>query len=167
MRRNRTAIYAVTLILFFLEITVFRGLRIYWVRPELLLIAVIFFWFYFGMAAGAEIGAISGALKDMFTISAFGINTFSFLAIGFFAGLLKDKIFKESVIVQFICSGAAAYLISGIYFLYLNETLKCPLSENFWTQAFSKILYTGLAAPLLFLILGKSFKPETTEETCA
>ena len=59
MRNNRIGLYALLAILLFLELTVFSKLRILGVRPELLLIATVFFGFHFGIARGVEVGIIS------------------------------------------------------------------------------------------------------------
>ena len=161
MPRSRIALYAAIFTLFFLEITLFNRLRIYGARPELLLIATIFFGFYFGKIRGLEVGAVAGILKDIFTISSFGINTFSFILAGLLAGIIKDKVFKESFVMQFFFSFLAVFFVSCIYFLYLSEILKCPAPQDFWLAGIYKALYTGLLGPVLFFGLSKIFKSET------
>ena len=153
MRNNRIGLYALLAILLFLELTVFSKLRILGVRPELLLIATVFFGFHFGIARGVEVGIISGILKDMFSVTAFGVSVFSFLIVGFLAGFLKDKLFKEDFITQFILSCVFAYLVSGIYFLYLDKIMGGDPGAVFWRQAAAKGLYTGFIGPVLFFIL--------------
>lgn len=160
----RGAGIAVIFFLFFLEITLFKRLGIFGARPELLLIASVFFGFYFGPSRGAEIGVLSGVLKDIFSITTFGVNTFSFLLIGCLAGLLRGKLSKESVLTQFLFSGVSACVISGIYFAYLAGILKCPPAGDFWRLCAIKALYTGCAAPVIFFILRRIITRETNAD---
>ena len=153
MRNNRIGLYVSLAILLFLELTVFNKLKILGVRPELLLVATVFFGFHFGIASGMEVGMVSGILKDMFSVTAFGVSVFSFLIVGFLAGFLKDKLFKEDFVTQFILSCTFAYLVSGIYFLYLDKIVGGDLGVVFWRQAALKGLYTGCVGPVLFFIL--------------
>lgn len=162
MRKNdRAACYAVILILFFLETAAFNALGVWSVRPELLLGATIFFAFNFGPVGGLEAGFVSGALKDIFSAAAFGVNAFSFLLVGFLSGFLKNRLFKENFILQFLSVNAGVYLASGIYFLYLKEALSYDVGIGLWKACAQKGLYTGLSGLGLFFVLGKVFKPET------
>lgn len=161
MRKNdRAACYAVIFILFFLETTVFNMFEVWGVRPGLMLAATIFFAFNFGPVGGLEVGFASGVLKDIFSTTAFGVNAFSFLLVGFLSGFLKNKLFKENFILQFLTVNAGVYLASGIYFLYLKEALSCDIGIGLWKACAQKGLYTGLAGLGLFFVLGKAFKPE-------
>ncbi|OGW74596.1 MAG: rod shape-determining protein MreD [Omnitrophica bacterium RBG_13_46_9] len=175
-------IYTVILILFFLEITALNKIRLFGVRPELLLIATIFFGFHFGMMRGMEVGLISGVLKDVFSIALFGVNALLFLFIGFLSGFLKKSLFKENFITQFLFSLISVYVISAVYFLCLDKTVAgegislthvwagalfsgggtmrggvhaASFAEQFWRACWYKGLYTGCVAPFLFFLLAK------------
>lgn len=154
---KRTGLYLALFIIFFVNLFVFEKFKIFGVKPELLLIAVLFFGFNFGIARGIEVGIVSGILIDIFSVGYFGINIVSFTLVGFIAGCLKDKLFKESFIIQFIVSGISVYFISGIYFLYFKDALYLGQSAEFWEICFVKALYTGFIAPILFVILKKLF----------
>lgn len=154
---HRAGVYAAIFFLFFLEITLFKR-RVFGARPELLLIATVFFGLYFGPGRGIEAGIVSGALKDIFSINAFGVGIFAFLLIGCLAGFLKKKLTKESLITQFLFSSLSACIMAGIYFLYLSGILKAALGSDFWRLTALKGLYTGCAAPVIFFILQRVFK---------
>ncbi len=149
MYRHRLAIYVTILLLFFVELILFDKLRIYGMRPEILLIATVFFGFHFGIARGMEIGALSGILKDVFSITTFGVNVFLFLLIGFLSGYLKDKLFKENFVTQFLFSCFSVYIVWGFAPVPVGAVLY-------------KGLYTGILAPSLFLVLTKIFGPKET-----
>jgi rod shape-determining protein MreD len=143
----RLGMYALLILFFFAEFTILNKLRIFGTRPELLLIVTVFFGFHFGAVRGAEFGIISGLLKDIFSINTFGVNALFFLVIGGLSGFLREKIAKESVFLQFLFSGLAAYILSAIFY-------------NLREPGLIKGLYTGCAAPVIFFALGRMFKAE-------
>ena len=157
---SRTKAYIAILILFFAEITIFKKLSIYRVGPELLLIATIFFGLHFGIMRGIEIGFLSGVLKDVFSVTGLGINLFSFILIGFLAGLFRNKLFKENFGAQFILSLLSVYVISTIYFIYLHQTTATSINLKLWNAVLAKGIYTAIIAPFLFLIFTKLFAPK-------
>ncbi len=169
MYRHRLAIYITVLLLFFVELILFDKLRIYGVRPEILLIATVFFGFHFGIARGIEIGVLSGILKDVFSITTFGVNVFSFLLIGFLAGYLKDKLFKENFVTQALFSCFSVYIVWGILIVWGQVSLLGVVSGGNPSPYAAPIgavlykgLYTGIFAPSLFLVLTKIFGPKET-----
>ncbi len=163
MRANsRLKIYTVILILFFLEAALIGRLRIHGASPGLLLIAVIFFGFHFGRARGAEAGLIAGILKDIFSLTNFGVNAFSFLLVGALAGYLRKKLARENFVTEFFISAAAVYLTSSVSFLDLSRLAGETALEGFWAIIFYKSLYTAFAAAPIFFVLGKIFGPKET-----
>ncbi|UCD55037.1 MAG: rod shape-determining protein MreD [Candidatus Omnitrophota bacterium] len=174
MYRHRLAIYVTILLLFFAELILFDKLRIYGMKPEILLIVTIFFGFHFGIVRGMKIGAFCGILKDLFSITAFGVNIFLFLLIGFLSGYLKDKLFKENFVTQFLFSCFSVYIVWGIFsvgtgfFPAMKPAAIIASGTNLSPYAASieailyKGLYTGIFAPFLFLVLTRIFGPEHT-----
>jgi len=152
MEKSRTVIYITLFILFFLELVTLNKLRFFGVRPELLLIFTIFFGFHFGIARGLEIGLVCGLLKDTFGMANLGINIFSFLLVGLLAGFLKNKIFKENFITQFLLSAGAVCLVSVIHLFYIKAILHYGMEAEFWGITLRKGLYTALITPIFFVI---------------
>jgi len=108
---------------------------------------------------------IAGFLKDIFSITDFGVSFFSFLALGCIAGIIRDKIFKESKTMQFFLSVGAVFLATGIYYIYLAGFLKCTVTRGFFYGAAIKGLYTGCFAPAIFFIFSKMFKLHKIEDS--
>jgi|GEM_PF-2216270 len=159
---SRLKTYTAFFVLFFLEASFFSRFRICGASPELLLAAVIFFGFHFGTARGAETGLVAGFLKDVFSTTGFGVNTFSFLLAGALAGYLKKKLARENFVIEFFISAAAVYLVAGVSFLELSRFTGGAMLAGFWGIVFHKSLYTAFTAPLLFFSLGKIFTPVET-----
>lgn len=150
--------YLIILLIFAVEEVVFAKLRIWGARPEFLIVAVIFFGFYFGALQGAEAGALAGLLKDLFSVSSFGMHTVPFVIIGLFSRALRKKIFRESLIAQFVFPVIAVIFFSFIHFIYLSRGIDSVSTWGFWRIALSKSLYTGCAAPFVFILLRKFFE---------
>jgi len=161
---NRISLYGILFLLLFCELTIFSKLRILGVKPDLLLIATLFFGFQFGISGGIEVGLISGISKDLLSVTAFGVNGFSFLFVGFLSGLLKDKVVKENVVTQFIVSIVAVYAITVLHLLFLRNTEIDNIGIQLFKTSLIKGLYTGLLAPIIFIILSAIFKPKEYEK---
>lgn len=153
---KRIKIYAIILALFFLEVTVLGRITLLGARPNLLLIATLFFGFYFGPARGIEAGLVAGILKDISGVSVFGINTFSLVLVGFLASLPRNKIFKDNFFTQFFFAAVLAFFYYVLYFVYPGNVSGFDGVRGwFWRIAFCGSIYTGIAAPFLFLVFTK------------
>jgi len=153
---KRSNIYIAVFLIFFTELIIFQNVRIFNIRPDLLLIAVLFFGFNFGIMRGLEAGALIGILKDIFSIGHFGVNIFAYVAVGFISGVLKNKLAKENFLSEFFLAFSTIYITSGIYFLYLTKSLSQISEQISWQGCLYKALFTGLLAPVLFFILKKT-----------
>ena len=153
---KRSNIYITIVLIFFAELIIFQNFRFFNVKPDLLLIAVLFFGFNFGTMRGLEAGALAGILKDMFSIGCFGVNMFTYVFIGLISGLLKNKLAKENFLSEFFLAISAVYITSGIYFLYLAKSLNLISEHISWQSCLYKALFTGVLAPVSFFILKKT-----------
>ena len=161
---NRITLYGILFLFLFCELTVFSKLGILGVKPDLLLIATLFFGFQFGIRGGIEVGIICGTSKDLLSVTTFGVNAFSFLFVGFLSGLLKDKVFKDNLIIQFMVSTAAVSLVAILHFLLLSNAEIDNVGAQLFKTALIKGLYTGFLAPIIFVILSAIFKPKEYEK---
>ena len=155
---KRLTAYATLMAIFFIENFLFKKMNIYGSRPELLLVITVFFGFYFGTAYGAEIGFLSGLLKDIFSVTFFGVNILLFILVGILAGSFRNKLAKESIIAQILFSIFAVYLLAMAHFFCLDELVRSDLGGEFWLLTFFKAIYTAVLVPLLFFILSRIFK---------
>jgi len=166
--KNNSSIrlYVTIFVLALVEFGIFHRLRIFGVRPEVLLIATLFFGFNFGAAKGAEVGLVSGVLKGIFGITPLGVYVFSFVVIGLLAGILKNKLIKGNFFTQFFISNLAVYFISGVYFIYMRQISDGGLSPEFLKDCLYKGLYTGALSPIFFFSLSRVFKIDKNYQEC-
>ena len=150
----------IVFILGILQSTVLDYIKIFRVKPDVLLISVIFFSLHFGKANfGLLVGFFSGLLEDILSNSLIGVNAFSFGLCGLIMGAQGNKIYKDSLSVQSLVSFIAALFISLFsycLFSLISEAVR-PFVEYFKYIIFPASLYTALVSPAIFFILSKIF----------
>ncbi|MDD5440042.1 MAG: hypothetical protein PHS37_07640 [Candidatus Omnitrophica bacterium] len=133
-RITRPILYTAIAVITLIQIAIISHVGIGSSRPDIAVIAVIFFGLFFGSAAGAETGIGFGLLRDILGApGAFGLNIAILGIIGFFAGILADKVYREHPFTQAL----------GAFFV-----VWCLTHANAGSA-----LYSAFVAPLEFLIL--------------
>ena len=128
------------------------------IKPDFLLIAVIFLNFYVDFKEAAGIGFLAGFLKDSFSAGIFGANIFAFLVCIVILAQYQRYIYREDlylkVILVFLIS-----LLSGFlnYFIALSR-ISAPFISSFFWVIFPESLYTTLVSPLVFWIMRRCAK---------
>ncbi|MDW7674104.1 MAG: rod shape-determining protein MreD [Bacillota bacterium] len=145
-------LFLLALVSLVLQSTVFSYLAIAGVKPDLLLIAVVFFSFIRGHRHGAVLGFCYGLLEDLVVGRFIGLNALIKMTIGFLVGLTEGKIYKENLIAPGLLVLLAS-IISGYLNLILLGIAGIPLAfgENFWRTIFPIALYNIGLAPFLYL----------------
>lgn len=152
-----------TIVLFtILDLTALNHLKFLDAKPDIILIAVLFFALYGGLKTGAVSGLVAGLTRDIFTAGPFGISILYFTLAGNFFGYNFSKFYRESPTAQLILN----FFTSILYFLFYYFLFR-PMREEkdaFFISinllkstgvAFS--LYTALVALLLFPAMRKAF----------
>lgn len=131
MRRwiSLTLLVVVSLVL---ESTVFHGLTIGDIRPDLVLVLVIFFALFSGPAGGAFFGFLGGLAQDCLTGHFLGLNALTKLAVAYTIARLERKMHTDyPIIVVF-----TVFVLS-----VFNEILVYLLAAPFVAQpAFTGVL---------------------------
>lgn len=136
-----------------LQFTVLGHLQVFSIKPDLLLIAMILVSLYLRKWQGITLGVFCGALKDIFSISAFGINAVLFL----FWSLLLGKVSRKISIDHNLVFAATVTIVTALnsmlvrlVFFYLGR----PVSLGIFLRIFFlESLYTGLTALLFFRLV--------------
>jgi rod shape-determining protein MreD len=114
---------------------------IFGIKPDLLLIFIVFFGLFLGWETGLESGIIAGFLKDIFTFYNFGVNAFIFGLMGFLAGILNTKFFKESKTTQI-------FLV--LFFAVFSKFFLAGWHECLLTYILPAGIYTALVSIPIF-----------------
>ncbi len=142
--RRILVIIALVFLFFLLESLFFHGLGRF-LRPNLLLLLVIFFNFYFGIRYGLFSAFWAGILKDSISTHPFGMNLFAFVLCVYIAVFLKRYFFHLSISsfrLLLIC--LMVWIYNMAYFLF--GLIFVPMQIN---EMFGSIFVPELASTLI------------------
>lgn len=152
--------YLIMTILFFISLvlqsTLFSHLTVAGVKPDLVLVLVVFYALFQGPQEGALVGLIGGLLQDMMFGQYIGLNALANLVIGYLIGLLERKIYKENLLIPTIILFLSTFLHETIlYFLRLAIELPTNYFTFIKSVVFSTAVYNSCLAPFIY---GKFYK---------
>ncbi|MBU2699781.1 rod shape-determining protein MreD [Sporomusaceae bacterium BoRhaA] len=82
------------------------------IKPDLLLITVLSTGLLVGKEKGVAVGFFAGLLADLASGGVFGSHTLSKMAIGYGAGMLERKVFKENILLPLLAVMVATVIHS-------------------------------------------------------
>ena len=85
-----------------LQSTVFNVLTLAGVKPDFVLLLVIYFAFSTGPGKGALMGLVLGLLEDFYIGRYIGMNALALLAAGLIAGWFETKLYKENLLIALL-----------------------------------------------------------------
>lgn len=150
---TRPHIYLIVLTALFIHLTILRHIKIFGARPDILLLFVIFFGLFLGPARGLESGLVAGFLEDIFTVDIFWVNTLIFGTVGFLAGVLKMKFYKESKMTQLLLVFAVTIVAMSLRYMaasLLIQYIRTSFSEYFFSSIIPVSIYTCLVSIPIF-----------------
>ncbi len=139
-----------------LQVSVLHYFRIFTAKPDLLLICAVAASIYFEVESALLFSLLCGILKDIFSISPFGLNTFLLPVFSF----LVIKLSRRIALVDTPVLCAATFVIAFFYAVtsrlilgYLGTMI--PF-RAFLRISFLESLYTALVFPLVFRLIKKA-----------
>lgn len=124
-------------------------LRVFSVRPDLLLLAVFISGMHFSLRAAVVLSIFCGVLKDLLAVSPLGINTLIFPLLGFLIFKLSRKIsIEDNVVYSAVCFAATFFY--EILYRAASEFLGSHIPGFMFLRiAFLEAAYNALFFPLL------------------
>ncbi len=122
-----------------------------WLKPELLLLLVIFWGLYSGIRYSIVAAVISGLLKDMFSILPFGTYLFVFVAAAYLTTFVRRNLyrpgsrFSRAVVAFFVLIGF--FLIEVALYLMHHDV---RLTELFFNIFLPQLVTTMLVVTFVF-----------------
>lgn len=164
---NRFEMYAVLFAAILLQFSVSRYLAVGGVKPDLVVICVIFFGLYFGGPKGFEAGLVAGFFQDVFVLDYFGINTFLYAATGLYAGTISRQFSRESGMVR--CALVAVVCALSMTLHYALAAVLSPyhalgLADYLGGIVIPGSLLTALFSAFVFPRLVRVFRVREREE---
>ncbi len=153
----KVAVIVVTLLI---QLTLINSITILGLKPDLIMVVVVVFSLLRGAKEGTISGFASGLLQDIFSTGLLGMNALAKTVIGFFCGIIKEKIFREHIlfiipVIIFI----ASFMQSILMFLLLRAFgIEYGLAWSLKQVALPEALYGSLLSPFIFLAINKLFQ---------
>jgi rod shape-determining protein MreD len=147
--------------IFFLTIqtTLLPFLPIQRIKPDIVLILVLYWGLSFPPISGGILSFFMGFLMDLFSGNSFGLYTFSRPLLFYLAQLFKGRLYLEGFLSQFLFVFLFA-LFEGLLILVLLSAFNpVPLSNLYpllFTYYLPRSFLTGVINPILFLLLRKA-----------
>lgn len=152
-------LYLLTIIIAILQLTLVNVISIGNIKPDLLLIFIVFIALKKGPWKAAAVAVLAGFLKDTFGGLGVYVNTLTMPLYAILTGIAKEKFYfiKESFLVEFLAVMAVCALDSIVMIFYFSNWDYPP---TFFTLivyiAIPAVLYTSLVAIPLFSIFRNS-----------
>lgn len=135
----------------FLQVTLLNFFPILGVKPDLILIIVVFNAFLRGSREGAFIGFVGGILEDFAIGYYIGMNALSLMVTGYLIGFTESKLYKDSSLIAVVLVWAGAFTAQTINYVLIS-LLNVYVDPG---AAFLRIIipvatYTALLAPFFY-----------------
>lgn len=100
-----------------LQTTLVETISIYQIKPDIVIIVLVFISFYDGKIAGTIFGFFAGWFQDIYSPEYLGLNTLCKSVMGFFIGCTSRGVIEESFVAQGIILFLATFCHDMLYFL--------------------------------------------------
>ncbi len=151
---------AIIVVALLIQLTLINSITILGLKPDLIMVVVVVFSLLRGAKEGTISGFASGLLQDIFSTGLLGMNALAKMVIGFFCGIIKEKIFREHIlfiipVITFIASFMQSILM---FFLLRAFGIEYDLAWSLKQVALPEALYSSLLSPFIFLAINKLFQ---------
>ena len=149
--------FALTLLAFILQTTVFPLIRFLWTAPNLLLIVTFSYGLIYGSSTGIVCGLFAGLLMDLFYAEHFGLHILLYTYLGYFAGCFKGDYRTDSLSLPLlICISCDIFynIAMVIYRLFISGDIdiRYVLAKIIFPEMFFTIVVTIIAYRILLTI---------------
>ncbi len=135
-----------------LQTTLLSPHQLHGVRPDLILLLAVFAGLYRGEIKGGLVGFLGGLLEDSFSGGLLGMGALSKTVAGTLAGLLGNKLYRESPLVQ-LTVALAAVIAHELLYLCLSSIYAVPPflpAKIIKLISLNIAINTALAAPIFW-----------------
>lgn len=137
----------------------FDSISLFGIKPDLLLVIVIFFSLSLSKENSLKIAIIAGLIKDINSSVILGSYTISFLLIALFLNYHQNKFYKERVSTQALICFLSHCVAECMVLLFAQVSYKAPMFHYpFFNIIFKGALYTAFISPIAFFALSRVFK---------
>jgi len=144
-----------------LQSTLFNYLVVAGVKPDFVLLLVIYFAFTNGPGKGALLGLTFGLLEDFYVGRYIGMNALSLLLTGFIAGWFETKLYKENLLIALVVVFVASFFSQAVFlFSGIAAGLTWEIGDNIkliWPLAVYNMCLVPITYPWFHRSITKGF----------
>jgi rod shape-determining protein MreD len=144
---------------FTIQAALFPWLPIHRVRPDIILVFILYLGLFFPPVSGGLLAFFIGYLMDLFSGNTYGLYTFSRPLLFSLAYLFRDRFYFEGILPQFLFVFILALGEGLLLQLLLTALNPSPLYPLLFTVLLPQTFFTALITPLLFALLHKGLSP--------
>jgi rod shape-determining protein MreD len=143
-----------TLAAFIIQGTLAENLAIQGIRPDFILIVLIYLALAYGSLTGVILGFVVGLLQDFYgPATSLGLNALCKSLTGFCVGLGKEGLYKENLVILTLVLLVAHTFHDALYWL-VNVRFQTDLFlQGMWRSGLPTIAYTTVIGVLLALLI--------------
>lgn len=139
------------LILCLIDTAIISHLRIFFLRPEVVLVLVLYLALYNGSLTGVIVGFLAGLILDFLSLSPLGLHSIMFVIFSFFIGKMHGQYNVSKFFIPIFLTAVAllvkVVLTYALAFVFGKNILVPNLfATDFWIS----FVVTTLFSPLLF-----------------
>jgi rod shape-determining protein MreD len=106
--------------------TLFQGLAVGAVKPDFVILLVVFFSLYKGARPGMFYGMGLGIFVDALSGGIIGVNSFVFGCVGFLCGLLEERVYINHFLTKFLVGFSACSVYIVAYYVLALQFFQLP-----------------------------------------
>jgi rod shape-determining protein MreD len=140
-----------------IQSTILDYIKIYNVKPNLLLVLVITFALLYGSGSGAVLGFFAGLIQDLISGKVLGFYSLLGLYLGLFVGLVNRRIFRENLVVTIFITFVSTTIYEELVYI-INSVFtrgKIDMIYPALNIVLPEALYNSVAAILIYVFVLK------------
>ena len=152
--KRKIVTLAIILVCFLLECTVFQGLSLGTVTPNLLIVVTSSFGFMRGKKEGMLVGFISGLLVDIMFNDLIGFYALIYMVIGYANGFFRKIFYDDDIKLPLILIAASDFLYGNIVCIFMF-IMRSKFHYLFYLKnvIIPELIYTILVTIVLYQII--------------
>ena len=167
--KRKIVTFAIIFVCFLLQSTVFQGLSLGGITPNLLIIATSSFGFMRGKKEGIVVGLISGLFIDIMFNDLIGFYALVYMVLGYLNGFFRKIFFDDDIKLPLILIAASDFIYGNIVYIFMF-VMRSKFHYFYYLKSviLPELIYTILVTIVVYqIILYVNKKLEAEEKRSA
>ena len=167
--KRKIVTFAIIFVCFLLQSTVFQGLSLGGITPNLLIIATSSFGFMRGKKEGMVVGFISGLFIDILFNDLIGFYALIYMVLGYANGFFRKIFFDDDIKLPLILIAASDFIYGNIVCIFMF-VMRSKFHYFYYLKSviIPELIYTILVTIIVYqVILNINKKLEAEEKRSA